>query len=360
MKNKLRNLVGILFSTVLIYLVLFQPRISEFSRGEIDFFAMLFSDARIHLHDLVEAWRLLDVWCALAGVLLLILSIFLRTFRWRLIISQVGPVPFWTVFHATNIGSVMNNVLPLRAGELLRAMVVARRSGLHSASILTTVIVERVFDMAGLAIAFGVVLLFYPFPGWVRGAGGIVALTIVLMLIFALFLSHSTNRLRKWHASFTGGEPTLTTRLRVKFLELLDGLSVLRSSTSMFHIFWSTTLLWAMYILVMQLVMAAFRLTEGSYPLLADLHFIKAGVLTIITSLGFAIPSAPGAVGTYHAAVLLGLSWFDVPEGLAVIFAAVMHAVNYLTLSAFGVIGLWRLKLRFSDVLHSGKKIPAR
>ena len=353
--KRLQPVIGILVSLILLYIVLFKPQFKAWSDGDLSLFAALFSVPRIQFADLVTAWHIIDFWYAGLAILLLILSLFIRTFRWKIIIEEVGPTSFWTVFHSMNVGYMLNNILPLRAGELLRGIIVGRRSNLPSTAMIASVVVERIFDLAGLVVAFGSVIAFYPFPGWVRGAGGALSIVILVMLITAVVLSHSTNRLKKWNALKLEGKPKILQTLRDRFLELLDGLSVLKSGKAMIHVTWTSLSLTTIYILVMQVVLSAFHFTDGTYPLLAEVPFVKAAVLTLITSLGFAIPSAPGGVGTYHASVLLGLSWFDVPEGLAVIFAAVMHAVNYITLTLFGFIGLWRLKLSFSDVLKTSR-----
>lgn len=354
--KRLQPLFGIAISVVLVYLVLFQPHFSGLFQGQSSLGKALFGDPRLRFDDLATAWELLRFGPALIGIVILLGSFYLRAWRWQLIIRQVGDVPFWTVFHSLNVGYMMNDILPLRAGEFLRGVVVARRGNLPVAAMLTSVFVERTFDLAGLAVTFGVVMLAYPFPGWVRGAGGMLSLAILGLLAVAVVLSHSSDRLRRWHDRLKDDKgKTLTVKVGGRILELLDGLSVLRSRSAMLHILWSSLTLWVMYIAVMKFVLDAFQLTDGTYPLLQGSAWIQAGVLTLITSIGFAIPSAPGGVGTYHAAVLLGLSWFDVPEGLGVVFATVMHAVNYFTLIILGVIGLWRLKLKWSDVVKTAR-----
>lgn len=354
--KQLQTILGIAISAILVYIVLFNPHLGSLFQGEMGLGAALFSDPRIHLDDLKTASEIVNYWLALLAVVILIATLFLRAWRWKLIIEQVGPTDFWTVFHAMNAGYLLNNVLPFRAGELLRGIIVGRRSNLPATATVTSVVVERVFDLAGIAVAFGVVVAFFPFPGWIRAAGGILSAAIIVMLIVGIVLSHQQERLRAWHQGITAGEKTFLTKMRERVLELLEGLSVLKSRTAMFHITWSTLGLLAGYILIMQVVMSAFGFTDGTYPLLVDRLFIKAGAMTLVTSLGFAIPSAPGGVGTYHASVLLGLSWFDIPEGMGVIFAAVMHAVNYLTLTLAGAVGLWRLKLSFKDVVRTTRE----
>ena len=55
-------------------------------------------------------------------------------------------------FWASQIGLLANNVLPLRAGELVRMLALSRESGLRRTAVLATVGVERVFDLAVIAV----------------------------------------------------------------------------------------------------------------------------------------------------------------------------------------------------------------
>src|SRR5262249_974346 len=65
------------------------------------------------------------------------------------------------LFNALMIGYMGNNVLPLRAGEGLRAYVASRR-GQRFWTVLATIVVERVLD--GLAVGLIVVALFLTIP----------------------------------------------------------------------------------------------------------------------------------------------------------------------------------------------------
>ncbi len=354
--KQLQKTIGISLSIIILYIVLFRPQPGELFAGRMSLFQALFGTARIGVDDLVEAYGLLNAWPALLGMLLLAASLFIRAWRWRIIIGGVGRARYRTVFHCLNVGYMMNNLLPLRAGEFIRGVIVARRSNLSATSLLTTVIVERIFDLAGLAVFFGVVMVAFPFPGWLKISGATVSVGVVVFLIAGLIISSQEERLRRWHQTVTARGPKLSARLGARVLRLIEGLGVLKSVSAMFHMAWTTLLMWAMYITTTKLVLDAFQFTDGRFPLLEGTAWVQAGALTLITALGFAIPSAPGGIGTYHGAVLLGLSWFNVPQGLAVVYAATMHAVNYIILSAAGLIGLWRLKLRWSDLVHQSRR----
>ena len=355
--SRLRTPLGFLISALLVYLVLFKPQTRGLFSGDVSLTNALFSHPRMQWSDLAQAWEMLIPGYALIGITILTASLFLRAWRWQLIMSKGGKVPYWTVFHALNLGYLLNNVLPLRAGEVLRAVIVARRGKRSVGGTITTVVVERLFDLAAVVVLFGVVMVAFPFPNWLRAAGGALALVTIGALVVGYLLSSQSENLENWLKRRFPDPNTTPAKIASKTVHVIEGFSVLRSRTALFHVSWSTMVLMLQYVLVMKIVLESFQMLDGTYPELAS-HgaWVQSAVITVITSLGFAIPSAPGGIGTYHAAVLLALSWFGVSQGLAVVFAATIHAVNYVTLNIAGLIGLWRMKLKWSDVVATAKR----
>ena len=88
----------------------------------------------------------------LAAVAVSLIGVTMRSERWRSLFpreSRPAPVPtFW----ASQVGLLANNVLPVRAGELVRVLSLCRESGLRRTAVLATVGVERVFDLAVIAV----------------------------------------------------------------------------------------------------------------------------------------------------------------------------------------------------------------
>src|SRR5205085_10289913 len=111
--------------------------------------------------DLVEGVRRANRGLIVATVALATLTFPIRTVRWRLILRDVGggAYPVRPLWHATAIGFMANNLLPVRAGEVARAYVASRQLPVRFSTALASVGVERVFDglmLVGLmAVAIG-------------------------------------------------------------------------------------------------------------------------------------------------------------------------------------------------------------
>src|SRR5689334_10719562 len=80
-----------------------------------------------------QVWRLVSgARLSYLGLIcvLVTLSLFLRAFRWRILLTAEGPVSVRVAFWATAAGYFGNNFLPARAGELVRTFMVSARAGL--------------------------------------------------------------------------------------------------------------------------------------------------------------------------------------------------------------------------------------
>ena len=131
---------------------------------------------------------------------------------------------------------------------------------------------------------------------------------------------------------------------------------ILRSAGHYFSIIMSSLLLWALYLGICWLTFYAFHLNTSAFPLLQGNLAMASLVVLTLSSIGMAIPSAPGAVGTYHVSTQLALSFFAVPSRIAIPFAIILHLTSYLILSLLGFYYLWSMQLRLRDVrkdIHS-------
>ncbi|MBZ0264198.1 flippase-like domain-containing protein [bacterium] len=349
--------LGFLISLLFLYLVFFKPHFHELFSGEMGVFEALFGRLRLDIRDVWKLASEVRPLPAITAVLMLIGSLFLRAWRWRVMISQLGTVSYNVVYHAVNIGYLLNNILPFRAGEFLRAVLVGQRSGLSKISMLSVLVLERVFDLAGLVVLFGIVLALYPFPEWVRIGGGIMAVVIFAVLIVGLFISKSHEKISSWIKVKTAERSDFLQSLGKHAINLFQGLHVLRKTSAMLNVVWSSLMLWLIYITIMKLSLDAFGLTNNPNNGIEGAGWLASAVLTVMTTLGLGIPSAPGAVGTYHGVAVLSLSWFGIEESTAVIFATYLHLFMMTTLSGMGLISVWRMGLKWKTLLQSARQI---
>jgi hypothetical protein len=236
---------------------------------------------------------------------------------------------FWTVGE----GYILNNFLPFRLGEIGRAFLLSRKSGMTFMEILPTIVIERAMDLGYTAIIFVSVIPF------VVGAEGSERVGIIVgaLVLFGFVLLYILARSNQWALDLfhkiSARWPALQ-RTGGSFLEsFFSGLSVLTDGWLFIRFLFWMTLNWAIAIVSYYFIIRAF------FPQ-ADMIWAMFGLG--MAAFGGAIPSAPGAVGTFEGAIVFALTRFVPDESTAFAAAVAMRVYNYINSGVIGGIGLLR------------------
>ena len=257
-----------------------------------------------------------------------------RAKSWQTLLGQ--HLPFASVFSALNAGYLLNNLLPLRLGELGRAYLISRSHKFSAAQALSSVLVERVIDLCMLV---GMLAAFVPLAVGLTGRPVAVAAAFLLPVLGLSFL-FVVSRRPKWMLRLLRWAIGLLARLwsnagRVEeiFHSFVDGMAALHDSRRFWSaVAWSGTA-WASAGLSTWLMLRAFVPAAS----------VEMGFFTlVVVGLGIAVPSAPGAIGVWQAAAVAALSAFRVEKTLALSFGLVNHLANFALLSLLGAFALAR------------------
>lgn len=275
------------------------------------------------------------------GTAVAVISFLTRGLRWWVLLRAEKPVRKANVFWVMMTGYLGNNLLPGRAGELIRTVVVSRLEGLSLGFTLATVISERVLDAVFLILIASVSMLFFQeFPdsiaGAVRGLGivGLVGLAILLLAYrFRSGLERWALRLRlpAW----------LKQRAISGLTHFLSGLGAFQRPVQAAGFLGLTVIIWLLDALGCTIIGKALHLTI-SIP----------QALLFLASLGLSssLPATPGYVGVFQFIAVTVLPLFGFSRSEALVFILVVQMVNYLTVICLGCLGLWRSGLGFKDV----------
>jgi hypothetical protein len=335
-------------SLFFLYLTFFVPHLGRLFHGEMPLGAALFGHPRFALsqfEDVLSAMRWGPIF--LTGFVFFA-SLLLRAWRWRIMLTSIVPMKFSDVFGAMNIGYMANNVLPFRMGEVYRAQVVYQLSGMSRTAAFGSVVLERVTDLIFMIPYVGLAVLLFPLPGALREGAYVLSAASFVLTIFLLWTALDRPRVLRLVARLLSVLPLRTSKAANDlFARFTSGLSVLGRRDRIVSIVASSLALWAMYGVMVYFVMVSLGFIGTDLPLI-DANPLGAVLVTlIITTIGFVIPGAPGAVGTYHGVAVMGLSLFDVPGDRAAGFAFLLHALNYIPLTVLGLVYFWKYGLTF-------------
>jgi uncharacterized protein (TIRG00374 family) len=267
-----------------------------------------------------------------AAVIFDILVYFLQGWRWSLLLRPVANVPFGRSIRAIYVGLFANEVLPLRTGEVIRCYLQARWSGLPFTVTFSSALIERIFDGLWLCICLLVTAQFVELPELYFTLGKILAIVVVLggtLLAGAMFAPHQT---RAWFEN---------NRFLRKFSIMLEDLYIIGHSP--YLLFSACASL--PYLLLQVLPIYALAVGYG-----INISVGQAFALMVVLRLATIVPQAPGNLGTFQLAAVVGLELFGVDGSLARRFSFVMWAVITLPLLIAGFIALAITGLRLSEL----------
>jgi hypothetical protein len=281
-----------------------------------------------------------------------LLAVLARALRWQEILNRRGILreTFW----GHSVGFLFTNLLPFRAGDPARALVVAEKTGIPFLQVGGSVLVERVIDVATVLLALVLLLPWMQVPQLVRQVGIIFGLVVFLALgglwVMVRFREPATARVR---AVLVRVRRLPVERLLGWLDQLLDGFAPLtRSLVALRVLVWSV-LSWTLSIAIYWCVLHAFQ---------PDASWVEAGFMVVSLSLAISVPSSPGFIGVFQyvgqqALVLPFGAKYDAGTALAATLTA--HLVYYLITTALGIVGLWRFGESLSGLgRRIGRKPP--
>lgn len=281
----------------------------------------------------------------------------IRAIRWDYLLSPIAKVPYISRLASTVIGFTGNLLLPARLGEIMRAVDLGKREKISKASVLATVLLERVLDglilipiLLGSAYLLGIFQGESPVLSYIRTAAVIFTLVYLVVLVAVVFLAllpeMSLSLLRFLLRPLS---PNLTEKIVEIVASLVEGLSLLRHPRLIVPAVAYTILLW----LILSLPLYFLAIGVGHKVSFTAAVFVQ-GLLCV----AIALPSAPGFVGTFHKGVQVG---FGLPmigmsdeQGLAV--AIVYHGATFIFTVLYGLTFVVRGKVSLFNLKREAEE----
>jgi uncharacterized protein (TIRG00374 family) len=247
-----------------------------------------------------------------------------RIQRWRLMLRIDNPVLRWRDCAGPLLGSfAANNVLPLRAGDVLRAFAFNARLGAGSGTVVATLFVERLLDLLMVLVLLGTTLaLFGMETSRFAGVGSLVLVALACAILAVLLLPRAFAPLAlgagRAVARIAPGPGGKLLAGIGKSLATLQHLS--RGSTMLQLVAWSV-LAWSAEGCVFWC--AALALPSVAAPL--------AGWLALpVGTLATLIPSTPGYVGTFDYFTVKAMTEMGNTAAGATAYALLVHMLLWL------------------------------
>lgn len=286
---------------------------------------------------------------ALAGLMLLG-GFAVYSLRWQLLLGR--QTSFTDSFHATNLGNLVNMVLPLNPGDAIRIWHINRSSAIGVGHAASSVVIERIFENILRLVAFSGMLVvgmgffnrsWSVFVGLVGFLG--IALTVLIWMI-----KNRYRVLQSW-PRFFGRFPRLSQEKVYQTLaELLDALVAMSSSRQLAVAMLTSVLTWVLFFGFHLFTLKALNLDLTQQQMLA----LSLGTLMMIP------PSSPALPGVFHAQVVLPFAVLGISSSYLTAYAIILHVVEAGLIVSLGAWALYKTGSSLTGLLSRRKSIPLR
>jgi uncharacterized protein (TIRG00374 family) len=283
----------------------------------------------VDFREMVAAIRSANYVILLLAMPLSFVWMVVRAIVWRTLLRNRAS--YRDVLFTVGEGYLLNNFLPFRLGEIGRAFLISRKANLQFMEVLPTIVIERAVD---LAYSAGILLISLPFVVGAEGAGqvGLIVGAVVLLGLSVLYL---LARNRQWALKlfhrFSQRWPILE-RVGGGFIEaFLEGLGVLTDGWLFARFLFWMTVNWTVAVFSYFMIILAF------FPKAQIIWgFFGLGV----AAFGNAIPSLPGAIGTFEGAFGGAMTILSGDQSTALAAALAGRLYMYISAITLGLIGL--------------------
>jgi len=272
--------------------------------------------------DLLIAIRHVEPVFFLIGIVICLTAWWLRGWRYhRILMSLNYRVPVLVATACVFVSQTVNLVVPARLGDFVRIFILKHEYNTSYSEGISSIVVERVFDILTVAILGSVALMFVlNVPSWFYT---VIVIPIVAVVIFFVFL-------------LVIGKVTTKNRYIGMILTLLD--EIRRASLSLQSIIIlsaSSIVIWLLDVLVCVAVVMMFQ---------QQIPFAVVVLAIVIGNLVKAVPITPGGMGTYELSVALTFEQIaGVSPAIAFLIAVIDHLIKNMITLFGGIISIYYL-----------------
>lgn len=330
-KHFFKILLGFALSTILIYLTFRNVNFSE-----------IYSIAKESAY-----------WLLIPAALLYACTYILRSIRYYFMIYPIKKTKHvLTNFPYTMMGFFMNNIIPLRLGELIRAKITGERLHISRSSILGSIVLERLVDVIVFVLFFFFILYFVSFSenienikSWFFIAGTIFGVILILLFL----ISKNEETFVKLFSKLP--MPAKIKNIVIEIVDkFADGLVMLKKPAIFLITILFSLLIWITESSVLLIV--AYACGVNTLGLLQGIFIV------IVIGIGAIVPTAPGYIGAFEyfgSKIAIPALALGIPEATAVACILLYHFVQIIVIFSLGFGSMLKTKISFSDLFKFAK-----
>lgn len=297
---------------------------------------ILFKD--IDFREFAETFKNCNKFLILFSGLIYLSNYILRSFRWKFILKSIKDIKTKFILPTILASYSANNLLPLRAGEFIRAIHGEKKTAIPAAQLFSTIIVERIIDVLILLVLLLISLLINPIIADKLSLNNNFAIIVTALLLFifsmifaVVFKNKIINLLPK--------------KLQEICNQLIKGLKCINSAKVFLQVIFISVIIWAVEGLTIYLIYLGFNIQT---------NFMQSLLMLVSINLMITIPSTPGFIGIVESACVLVLSIYGITGDNVLAAAVGLHLVQFIPVTVLGLFILIKDGVSLTNVKSTG------
>ncbi len=284
-----------------------------------------------------------------------VVALLTRADRWRTMLDPENPPAYAPTFASVTIGYMASSILPVRAGDVVRAALMKKKTGIRFTTGIATVLTERMLDLTSILALLSwfviVATVNQEFPPkqmlLIKSIGILTGSILSAMLVFICGVLFFNERLRAFHERLGHLLPHRFRDPWMHFFDTFSGsLRIARYKGAFLKVLALTAVTWL-------LLSAQFYFTIRALGY--ELPFRSSYLMTGVTIVGLMIPT-PGGVGGFHKACQMALiSFYQFSLDSSVAIALVFHIVGTAPVVITGLVLFARDGLTWGQLTRIGE-----
>jgi uncharacterized protein (TIRG00374 family) len=243
------------------------------------------------------------------------------------------------------LGFFMNNIIPLRLGEVIRAKVTGERLGISRSAALGTIVVERLLDMVTFVLFFFVIMIVLPFPEFIKKSFYLSAVVFggALSVLFVIS-KHDKKSLELVNKI---PMPAKIKNYAAEIFEKFTGGLAMLKKPAVFSISFALSI--------------ATWITESSFLVITayacgiEISVVGGIFVVIIIGIGAILPTAPGYIGAFEFMGITAFSVLGVDKDSGFACVAIYHFLQIIVIFTLGFSSVLKAKISFADLFKFEK-----
>lgn len=273
----------------------------------------------------------------------------LRSLRWKILLSPIKKCKYINLLSTIFIGFFGNSILPMRAGEIIRVLIVGEKEKISKTSAIATIMLERILDILAILILLFITFFIFPYPAIIKKIWlfGVIIFAVLILIFYGLmyYRNATLTLLHKVLRFLPGKLEEKTEHLLEAFI---SGLEILKKTDHLFFTILISIAVWLVNASVL------FFIAKGMG--IPEITFFGAIFIMAVIAMGVSIPSSPGFIGVFEYFGILACTTLGVSKSISLSFVLLTHTLQLIGIVTAGMIFLARENLSLLQLEKKAQK----